>query len=520
MELPSSPPTLPAAPSADTGYPEFVLPQPRPRSSERISGQKRRRDGTVYSNSSDPPIFSSDALDPSIDNYTTPQRQKRALIGPWFRHEEKVQRRRQRGGKFQRNFDSGVWMENNSSDNSSDVLSFSSEGSQPSNFFPVAWDKGVSQHNAKSPLDRAVNDEDDEGLCLENLSSSPPNAVQEEAIRIVERCIEEGDSEVDISGLNLDEIHVKIVQLIRLITLQSKKLTQPGPEEYTALTPDLRLYLANNGLRSIPGELCTLTNLKFLSLRNNKITSIPPQLGYLSSLECLNVSVNRLSYLPYSLHRNFLRSTGYLRLHDNKFLAPVPPPTEDGKNPDLLSDPTAHPNVPELRAMSTVCFYAPDGRAVDRNNPPPSRTPESLKPVSQSCPQSDSITPLSAPSLVELALRNSRATELLRDVEENAESCAIPPSFVELVGRAIEVQSAGGLRCDTCGRDYIVPRAEWLEWWAGLEGVTESRMIPFLVQVCGWSCVRQGVMGGRRGSCETSQDPLWRACGWRAEKLE
>ncbi|KAH8731548.1 hypothetical protein GQ44DRAFT_698921 [Phaeosphaeriaceae sp. PMI808] len=40
-------------------------------------------------------------------------------------------------------------------------------------------------------------------------------------------------------------------------------------------------------------------------------------------------------------------------------------------------------------------------------------------------------------------------------------------------------------KCHMCRKDYVIPRAEWVEWWL----VNEIAIYPFRVQMCSWGCV-------------------------------
>ncbi|KAL6709629.1 hypothetical protein ACN47E_001057 [Coniothyrium glycines] len=68
----------------------------------------------------------------------------------------------------------------------------------------------------------------------------------------------------------------------------------------------------------------------------------------------------------------------------------------------------------------------------------------------------------------------------------------IPPVAERIFHRAVE-NSAGGYgefrTCHVCTRDYIVARAEWIEFWA----FSFERFLPVQVKVCSWGCVPQGI---------------------------
>lgn len=59
---------------------------------------------------------------------------------------------------------------------------------------------------------------------------------------------------------------------------------------------------------------------------------------------------------------------------------------------------------------------------------------------------------------------------------------------------AIQAQNEGGRTCSACKRDYIVPRAEWVEYHyihhsdRRGRGIDEM-FVPFLRRVCSWACV-------------------------------
>ena len=99
--------------SDDPVLPEYGDPSPKAR-----TRMKRSYDDFIVP-SSDPPLFSSDGLDPSLDNYTTPRR-KRQHVGAWYDdiHDDTeesfqvisstVRTRARERGPFRRNFDSGI----------------------------------------------------------------------------------------------------------------------------------------------------------------------------------------------------------------------------------------------------------------------------------------------------------------------------------------------------------------------------------------------------------------------------
>ncbi|CAG4956387.1 unnamed protein product [Colias eurytheme] len=58
------------------------------------------------------------------------------------------------------------------------------------------------------------------------------------------------------------------------------------------------IYLKENLISRIPGEICKLSNLESLYLSGNDITELPREISKLRSLKCLDISGNRLRYIP------------------------------------------------------------------------------------------------------------------------------------------------------------------------------------------------------------------------------
>ncbi|XP_055941116.1 CCR4-NOT transcription complex subunit 6-like isoform X3 [Argiope bruennichi] len=72
--------------------------------------------------------------------------------------------------------------------------------------------------------------------------------------------------------------------------------------QMTSLTS---LYLNNNSLTSIPGEISLLVNLAHLNVSCNKLRSIPPEMGDMQSLRELLLNHNKLVSLPTQLGKLF-----------------------------------------------------------------------------------------------------------------------------------------------------------------------------------------------------------------------
>jgi hypothetical protein len=64
------------------------------------------------------------------------------------------------------------------------------------------------------------------------------------------------------------------------------------------------------------------------------------------------------------------------------------------------------------------------------------------------------------------------------------------PLAANAILKQAETNDSGGygefMKCNMCKRQYVIARAEWVEWWY----ITQRLIVmPFRVQVCSWRCV-------------------------------
>ena len=122
---------------------------------------------------------------------------------------------------------------------------------------------------------------------------------REEAVRRIDQAAEEKLTELDLSGLGLEELSREIVNCTHLtrLDLRKNKITSI-PEWFTQLPKLESLNLNNNQITSIPEVLGQLSNLESLHLACNPITYISEALGQLSKLAFLDLLGNRITYIP------------------------------------------------------------------------------------------------------------------------------------------------------------------------------------------------------------------------------
>jgi len=139
--------------------------------------------------SSDPPFFSSDD-DPSAENYLGANgRQKRKFRGPWYNQEPDDSSERKPKRTLQRQFDSGIWLGGDSTEDEDDA-EFSSHVHTPDAF---------NLRQTTIPQFREIN------RC-EPQTAKPPPSPEEMAEREIALCLEAGREEIDLSYVHCGQL--------------------------------------------------------------------------------------------------------------------------------------------------------------------------------------------------------------------------------------------------------------------------------------------------------------------------
>jgi hypothetical protein len=133
---------------------------------------------------------------------------------------------------------------------------------------------------------------------------------REEAVRRIHRAAEEKLTQLDLSGLDLEELPPEIgkcppLEMLVLGKFEKRKLVGNKLTEF----PDAVLQLTNlkilnlswNQITAIPEAIGQLLNLTQLNLHSNQITSIPEELGQLSNLTQLDLRSNQITSIPENL---------------------------------------------------------------------------------------------------------------------------------------------------------------------------------------------------------------------------
>ena len=129
---------------------------------------------------------------------------------------------------------------------------------------------------------------------------------REELLQLIDKAAEEGWTELDLAGLELEELPPEIGKCTQLETLVlgrfdkqriGNKLTE-FPDVVLQLTNLKRLLIADNQITVIPEAIGQLSNLRELNLSDNQISVIPEVIGQLSNLTLLDLWNNQIVQIP------------------------------------------------------------------------------------------------------------------------------------------------------------------------------------------------------------------------------
>ncbi|KAF2440933.1 hypothetical protein P171DRAFT_434662 [Karstenula rhodostoma CBS 690.94] len=493
--------------------------------------------------SSPPPLFSeNDSLDTAdVTNYESP-REKRKRAGTWWQTGPRgAPKRRQ----FNRNFDSGVYMMSDDSEASAPAssvmshLGFDGTSDIPSDP-PLAPSHPDNQegndHTAGSMsasearLFRAVQHCLDSNMTyfsfafdlqdhelhhlhqLNQIITLPPGDDIEVPSEGQYRSMVP-EIHLNLSWNKLRYLSPTVFQLQHLTTLTLRNnCIESVPPHIKDLTSLQTLDLCYNSIRELPCELLALCamsgpgRLTRLELAGNPIygfndnklsrlflhqcstTEIPPEFMYTASGQHRRVQ-NRRELLQKATNMDWSAFEGHHMY--------TPPPVKGNtSNPNVFDDKLF------LVCRTAASYYDQTGWLL--RNSPVLPTQQKLAPsyAQPSCVTHTPPSPGSAPevwfdrpssskvlSLATLSLVRAYKTEPDR-VREEIEYCvggSVPPQVEALlaIAQENEISMFRPLRsCHCCGKDYIAPRAEWIEGW-----FFQQQIVPIRVAVCSWACV-------------------------------
>lgn len=528
---------------------------------------KKRAYGASYasaqSNSSDGPFFSSDDLeDASAENYASPRRKKQ-FKRTWWQPESSASSRdydqARRETKLPK--DSGVFMSDNSSnDDGFSVAPLSSPPRGTSrhdprfSVFKASMPASARDDSDARAFDLVASTIDD---CLESgsetvdLSSCLLGTVPNELLLRLQHLIRPPRL---VHAPPDEESYQSLAPSIKLYLSSNALRVFPAAIGY--LENISVLSLRNNKISELPSSIGNLHNLVELNLAGNRLRWLPYELLKLTrSGQLANITLvpnpllkpfqtTEYDKLPYTI-RNSPNSLS-IDLVQNRYKVVL----ENLKQLDDINNGLAratsgllkkwyatsillelakivsifcHEDVPEelerLRhdillpihlGNSSVSFLELDGCTPVRSSPaPPSSigVDVSVVPLTDQ-PSQTSQDPLTSftsrtPSLFELSIRAcvqaAPVDDLLTLLPEET-----PDSVRQNLERARRICETGRVQCSTCQREYVIPRAEWLEYWhvpkdrVGSGDLEEDNIVPFLRRTCSWACAKPTATATRR----------------------
>ncbi|OAA54922.1 Leucine Rich Repeat domain protein [Cordyceps fumosorosea ARSEF 2679] len=410
-------------------------------------------------NSSDPAVFSSDD-DPGLDNYVGGRR-KRKYVGSWyqqfptssdstFSEVQQVLPRPKRA--LRRQLDSGVFL--------------GSDGATDNESVPGVIDLPI--HSKFPRIERPPVP-----------TFSEPELVAQEKIR---ECLEQGNESIDFWSMGLDDISNETLMPLAQLSCIPQVARDVAFEQKD---PELKIYLARNRLRRLPGSLFDLAFLTVLSLRDNKLSDIPASIAKLTNLRELNLAQNKLRTLPLQL-LDLIGPTGRLKklmLFPNPFAQPdraIGDVSGDGEmdaHDYVVTMPigSMRPSVlARFLGQTPLQLTTSKGRqtskfklSFDAGKLPVEFARQELEASGEEVileGSDDAVAEKQSrvPSLVEAALRSC-----YRIPKPESLAQYIPDEMYQLrdlVTLAGEQKHSGGLVCSTCRKHMVMPAVEWVEW--------------------------------------------------------
>ncbi|KAL1645664.1 hypothetical protein SLS61_008224 [Didymella pomorum] len=486
--------------------------------------------------SSPPPMFSSDDSEETLDitNYESPRVFKNKRKGAWYETDKRESAQASPEPKkmrIARKYDSGVYMMSDNSEVSVGLLPehrspfpFLDEDSEEEDPEPARTTGAGATFRSKLSIGVEKNSQeyDFSGIGLEDhdikqisdLNSVIKNLPDPGNDLPAEGQYRSMEPEL-VVNLSRNSLRRMTPSLFSLKYLTSLKLRDNGIEELPPQINKLQnlqeLDISLNKLRSLPFELLEMLTphgkLERLVTLGNPLLERIPQSRYRKLDECVTFTkstkdiFHRLRTCPdpeaLVWHIRFLESMGqHLEAVNSKY-------TVGGSNRDeriFAHHPAARvvADEPTSRFIGrTLVSYFDQTSQLIRGSPAqPSTTTNDYTVIVETdegtygAPSSPIFAP-SADSRIPSLLTMSVTTALQKiTVQETLEMLdgAVPYDADAIFAQARHNDAGVDFgyfhKCHVCEKDYIVARAEWIEFWS-----TSFTFYPFKVKVCSWGCV-------------------------------
>ncbi|KAJ8115285.1 hypothetical protein OPT61_g3035 [Boeremia exigua] len=485
--------------------------------------------------SSPPPLFSSDDSGETLDvtNYESPRIFKNKRKGAWYETDnvDSTQNTPEpKKTKISRNYDSGIYMMSDNSDGSVDPLPehkspfpFPVEAIGEDEPEPMSMTEAAFHTALRVGLDRNCQNYDFQGLDL-----GDNDIKQIGDLNSVIKNLPDPGNDLPAEGQYrsmVPELYINLSQNLL------KRLT-PSLFNLQHLTT---LVLRDNQIEELPPQISRLSNLQELDLSLNKLQYLPFELlqilaphGKLEHLTTLGnpllerVSQNRYRKLDERVMFTSSTKDIYPRLQSSSdrealvwhiryiesmenFLDAVDSRYTAGcKNADERIF-AHHPanrvaaDSPSSRyiARTLVSCFDQDGQLVKGSPAQPSPNTTDYPVIIETneggfgVPTTSIFTPPESsriPSLLTMSIYTALANITVEETKERLGD-PIPFSASTIFAQAVHNDADAGFgyfrQCHVCKKDYIVARAEWIEFWS----TSFTVFYPFKVKVCSWGCI-------------------------------
>ncbi|KAF1954027.1 hypothetical protein CC80DRAFT_369227, partial [Byssothecium circinans] len=485
--------------------------------------------------SSIPALFSSDGPleEADIANYESP-RYKKKRMGAWW----ETDNGRGKKAKMSRNFDSGVWMGSDASDSSGG--SINAGLCTYSDDLPLTIseqeidDRAEAEKRMLQYIEKRLDDEsynvsyDFSGFGLQDSALIH----LEKLNQVIKPPLNAG---VDVPT----ERQYRPFTVALYINLASNSLSRLAPSVFHMEHLN-SLILRDNQIKTLPPQIAHLRTLRELDLSRNKLEYLPAEILDLhqSPTRLLRLQLlgnpllepirgreggrrKELANL-HRLHHNSLQggnprkpmycglqggdraiSMWVLRSAEATF------PLYQGSKHHRHCPPINATGLvlPKLMAHTLPSYYDQSGHLVENSPPPPSSGGSDFPVILHS----STFGAYGVPEFIFEPSKRSKVFSFLTmsihealahpddtpdDVrygltvnEDGGDPYPIPPQAERLLSAADNNMATIFKKfrtCHCCGKDYIMPRAEWIEFWHNHKSID---CLPVKVQVCSWGCV-------------------------------
>ena len=480
----------------------------------------------MFKSSSPPPLFSSDDSGETLDitNYESPRFSKPKRKGAWYETEygESTQTTPEaKKAKMERKYDSGVYLLSDASDASMDPPI---EHKSPFSCMADAADEDEVETTEAAFLHalRSGLDADCQRYDFSSLSLGDEDIKSIGELNSIIKNVPDAGNDLPVEGQYRSLVPEIYINLGRNVL---RRLT-PSLFDLQHLTT---LVLRDNAITELPPHISRLRNLKELDVTLNRLKCLPYELlemltpkGKLQRLITLgNYLIDRM---PQSRYQNLAAlATASPSTDVWKHLQAVSPDHEALAWYYRYTESRAR-TVGGWRNMENIfthrystlfheagkryplhyiahtlpSFFDQAGRLLRGSPAQPQSTMDTYD-----CIVNTQIGAFGAPntvlappttthvsSLLTLSVNTALANISVEETRDKLGDYAEQPDVAAILTKAQENDDGGFgyfRQCHACKRDYVVARAEWIEFWSIC--TVSPTFYPFKARVCSWGCV-------------------------------